>query len=234
MKCYNCNYSNDINKLLCNNCNHRIAIKCPYCGYLNSLLNKFCNICAKEIDIITEVVLSNEEKSEAINSPDQSNIQKKSEIKYQSDRRLCTIMVADISGFTTLSEKMDPEDLQNFMNECYELLGLIIIKYNGFIDKFIGDCVMVLFGAPISYEDDAERAVITAFEMLDALDKFSKEKNIKLTMSIGISTGMVITGEIGYARNISYTVMGSTVNIAFSIEYAAQKGTISELSAIIK
>ena len=74
----------------------------------------------------------------------------------QADRRIVTVMFADISGFTSMSERMDPEEVTAIMNECFERLAVVIDRYGGTIDKFMGDCVMVLFGAPLAMEDALE------------------------------------------------------------------------------
>src|SRR6476661_5796357 len=87
----------------------------------------------------------------------------------QDERKLVTIVFADISGFTALSEKKDPEEVRELMNTCFQSLVPIVQKYEGTIDKFIGDEIMALFGAPIAHEDDPERALHAALEMMEAI-----------------------------------------------------------------
>ena len=83
----------------------------------------------------------------------------------EAERRNVTVVFADVTGFTELSEKMDPEELRNLMNKFFQMIGTVVNKYEGTIDKFIGDAVMVLFGALISHENDPERAIRSALEM---------------------------------------------------------------------
>jgi class 3 adenylate cyclase/tetratricopeptide (TPR) repeat protein len=146
----------------------------------------------------------------------------------ESDRRLVTVMFADISGFTAMSEKMDPEEVSDVMKECFSMMEKIIDEYGGTIDKFIGDCVMVLFGAPKAQEDAPHRALNTALEIRKRLQRFNKEKQllISLNIHIGINTGPVIAGLMGGDKRQDFTVMGDTVNLASRMEGVAQTGDI--------
>ncbi len=149
-------------------------------------------------------------------------------IKTESERRLATVMFADISGFTAMSEKMDPEEVTAVMNGCFEMLGEHIEAHGGHIDKFIGDCVMVCFGVPRALENAPLRAVNTAIEIRNRLYQFNNEKNlgIPLDIHIGINTGMVVSGTVGSTGRKDYTVMGDAVNLASRIEGASEKGQI--------
>ena len=146
----------------------------------------------------------------------------------ESDRRLVTVMFADISGFTAMSEKMDAEEVTDIMNECFRFMGECIEQHGGTIDKFIGDCVMALFGAPKTLEDGPHRAIETALEMKNKLLRFNEEKHLPIDLSfhIGINTGPVIAGMVGSDSKQDFTVMGDTVNLASRIEGAAETGII--------
>ena len=152
----------------------------------------------------------------------QDNMQK------ESERRLATVMFADISGFTAMSEKMDPEEVTCTMNDCFCMMGECIAGHGGTIDKFIGDCVMALFGVPKALEDTPQKAVNTAIELRNSLQKFNREKNlsIPLNLHIGINTGPVVAGMVGSDKKQDYTVMGDTVNLASRLEDASQVGQI--------
>jgi class 3 adenylate cyclase/tetratricopeptide (TPR) repeat protein len=147
---------------------------------------------------------------------------------FDSDRRLVTVMFADISGFTSMSEKMDPEMVTDIMNECFCFMGECIEKHGGTIDKFIGDCVMALFGALKTLEDAPHRAIETALEMKNKLIRFNEDKRLltPLSFHIGINTGPVIAGMVGSDLKQDFTVMGDTVNLASRMEGAAETGTI--------
>ena len=137
-------------------------------------------------------------------------------------------MFADISGFTAMSEKMDPEQIICTMNDCFCMMEECIKTHGGTIDKFIGDCVMVLFGVPKALEDAPQKAVNTAIELRNCLARFNVEKNltIPLNIHIGINTGPVLAGMVGGSEKQEYTVMGDTVNLASRLEDASQMGQI--------
>jgi len=117
-----------------------------------------------------------------------------SEPTMEGERRLVTVMFADLSGFTAMAERMDPEAVRDLVNACFERLAPVVAKYEGMVDKFIGDEIMALFGAPVAHENDAERALRAALEMVDALAKFNAERGADLGLHFGINTGHVIAG----------------------------------------
>ncbi|MBI5288100.1 MAG: AAA family ATPase [Chloroflexi bacterium] len=148
----------------------------------------------------------------------------------EGERKQVTVMFADLSGFTTLSETADAEDVRNLVNSCFERLGSIATRMGGYIDKFIGDELMVLFGAPRSLEDHASRALLAALEMRDALVVFNGEhaalRSNPLGMHFGINSGLVIAGGMGLEAKREYTVMGDPVNVAARLAAQAPTGSI--------
>lgn len=148
----------------------------------------------------------------------------------EGERKQVTVMFADLSGFTSLSETADAEDVRNLVNSCFERLGAIAARMGGYIDKFIGDEVMVLFGAPQSLEDHASRALLAALEMRSALDVFNNEhvvlRDKPLGMHFGINSGLVIAGGMGLEAKREYTVMGDPVNVAARLAAQAPTGSI--------
>ncbi len=142
------------------------------------------------------------------------------------ERKLVTVMFADISGFTALSEKMDPEAVRDLMNRCFDRLVPCIQHYDGTIDKFIGDEVMALFGAPVAHENDPERALRAALEMQAALAKFNAENQTQLGIHFGINTGLVLAGGIGSSGQQEYSVMGDAVNLAARLEDISERGQV--------
>ena len=147
-----------------------------------------------------------------------------------AERKQVTVMFADISGFTAISETLDPEDVRSLINACFELLGAVINRYDGYIDKFIGDEIMALFGAPIAHENDPERALRAALDMMAALQTFNSQYRNRLprplALHFGINTGLVIAGGIGTAARQDYSVMGDTVNLAARLEGLSESGQI--------
>ena len=145
------------------------------------------------------------------------------ELKNNNEKRNVVILMCDIRSFTSISEINKPEDVVNFLNTYFTHMVNIVKKYGGTVDKFIGDAIMVLFGAPISYNDNAKRAVQAAIEMYSQLDSIPHSQlklpeGVKLDIGIGIHYGDVIVGQIGSADKTSYTVIGDTVNLASRLE----------------
>jgi len=145
-------------------------------------------------------------------------------------RRLATVMFADVSGFTTMSETMEPEDVQAVMNRIFEPLTQEIEAAGGWVDKYIGDCVMAVFGTPRAMGDDASRAAQAALRMQAELHRLagvlSAELDCRVAMRIGLNTGVVQAGEVGGGERAAYTVMGDTVNTANRIESACEVGGV--------
>ena len=140
------------------------------------------------------------------------------DIQKGGELRRATIMFADIRGFTSISESVLPQELVSLLNEYFELMVDVIFKYEGTLDKFVGDEIMAIWGAPIGRDDDAERATRAAIEMQHVLHHFNLEQQHKgghqLHIGIGLNSGEVVAGYMGSSKSMSYTVMGDTVNTA--------------------
>lgn len=133
-----------------------------------------------------------------------------------------TVLFSDIRSFTTISETMQPDVLVDSLNRYFSVMVNIIYKRKGIIDKYIGDAIMAIFGAPKEYGDDVQQAVLSGIEMLDNLDVFNKqqrEKGLKeFNIGIGINFGPVTVGNIGTSHKMDYTVIGDAVNLASRLE----------------
>jgi adenylate cyclase len=152
------------------------------------------------------------------------------ELKKGGELRLATVMFADIRGFTTLSEQIAPQEVVIMLNEYFEYMVDIIFKYRGTLDKFIGDEIMAVWGAPLSEEDDTERAVKAAVEMQQMLHELNQVRAAQgeqtIRIGIGLNTGEVVAGYMGSTRSMNYTVMGNTVNTAARFCSAAGPGEV--------
>jgi class 3 adenylate cyclase len=138
------------------------------------------------------------------------------------DNRETAILFSDIRSFTTISEKMRPDDLVNSLNRYFKTMVDIIMDRDGIVDKYIGDAIMAIFGAPIVHENDALSAVLAGLEMSDALAGFNEEQTKRgapeFRIGIGINYGVVTVGNIGCERKMNYTVIGDSVNLASRLE----------------
>lgn len=151
-------------------------------------------------------------------------------MKLGGERREVSVLFADVVAFTPLAEKHPPEAVVAILNELFTFLTEIVFKHGGTVDKFIGDCVMAVFGAPTAQDDHGLRAVRAAEEMLRWLDvgnaKWRKDLGQELELAIGINSGEAVAGNLGSEKRMEYTVVGDTVNIAARLESLARPGQI--------
>lgn len=142
------------------------------------------------------------------------------------ERRSVTVLFADLSGYTSFAERMDPEAVKSIVSETLDRLAAEVRRFGGYVDKFIGDNVMALFGAPVAFGDDPERAVRAALAMQLAMDeineKIADRSSSRLQLSIGVNSGEVLAGWMGG----SYTVMGDVVNVAARLQAIARAGGV--------
>jgi len=154
------------------------------------------------------------------------------------EQREVTILFTDIRGFTSMSEKMEPERVVTTLNEYFSDMIDIVFKHNGTLDKIIGDELMVLYGAPISGENDTQRAVETAIEMQVKIKELNKEREKRkeppILVGAGINKGLVVSGNIGSRDLMDYTVIGDTVNVASRLCAAAGPGEIMVSESVYK
>ncbi len=148
------------------------------------------------------------------------------------ERRLVTVLFADLSGFTAFSQHLDPEELSDSISICFEQLNRIITKYGGTIHKYEGDLIIAIFGLPHAHEDDPERGIKAALEMMDCMPEINNVLSLKLKttsdlgLHVGMNIGTVFAGEIGSVEKKEYTVIGEAVNLASRLKDAAKRGEI--------
>lgn len=157
-------------------------------------------------------------------------LENKDGVALKGEKRECAVMFTDIRGFTALSENEPPEKIVADLNEYFTLMVDVVIKYEGTLDKFIGDAIMAVWGAPVPFEDKELRSVKAGLEMQAVLAQFNKDrisKNlIPLTMGVGINTGIVVSGNLGSDKRSDYTVIGDEVNLASRLCSVAKPGQV--------
>jgi adenylate cyclase len=139
-----------------------------------------------------------------------------------------TVLFADIRDFTRMSESMDAREVVGILNEFFTEMSAVIFRFGGTVDKFIGDCIMALFGAPLHYGDSADRALAAAVEMQRSAKRLKPNDSdgTRLNIGIGLHTGSAVVGNIGSADRIQYTAIGDTVNVAARLVDRAEPGEI--------
>ncbi|NTW76938.1 MAG: GAF domain-containing protein [Syntrophaceae bacterium] len=155
---------------------------------------------------------------------------KKGFIQLGGERKKATIVFVDIHGFTSISERLDQEEVVEILNAFFSHMTPIIFKNNGTLDKLMGDGMMAIFGAPISNDDDAVRAVRTVIEMITVLKVFNEQHSERgwprLSVGIGVNAGEVVAGYIGSEDHLNYTVIGDAVNTAQRLQSIASEDEI--------
>lgn len=216
------NYGKAVNPA--ENCDYMI---CPSCASELPPGFRFCGYCGRPLNNPTSTD-SPPESPVLVSTPGAST--RISAFRSRDERREAVILFADVSGFTSMSERMDPEDVHSVMNEIFDGLGQAIEEQEGYIDKYIGDNIMALFGAPTAHEDDAERACRAALAMQQFLAQFAEKSKFRigvfLRMRIGLNCGMVFAGGVGSRSRMDYSVMGDAVNLAARLESNAPPGGI--------
>ena len=146
----------------------------------------------------------------------------------EADRRPATILFADLTGFTALSERLDPEDVRALQTDLFDEMRTVLLREDAFVEKFVGDAVMAVFGAPTAHEDDPQRALRAALQMHERVaalaERWKHRLQQPLLLHIGINTGRVVAGHIGSSASAAYAVTGDTVNVASRLQSAAAPG----------
>ncbi|MBI6546785.1 MAG: zinc ribbon domain-containing protein, partial [Cyanobacteria bacterium NC_groundwater_1444_Ag_S-0.65um_54_12] len=224
MNCSICHTPTTKGQKFCTACGQALTITCPACGTAVTATARYCVSCGT--CLVAEAGAKGDGKLLTI----QTAPSLVSPTVPLGDRRFVTVLFADVSGFTTMSEKLDPEQVTEVINAFFKVLTEPIYQFGGIVDKYIGDAIMALFGAPVAHEDDPERAVMAAYEMRKAArvfaDKLAATTGIRLMVRIGLNTGLVVAGAVGGQQRQDYTVMGDTVNLAQRMESAAPIGGI--------
>src|SRR2546430_8958777 len=196
--------------------------RCAQCGNALRARDKFCASCGTPVE--------GAPLRPARSTVDSASLQVRriARAALGEQRKVVTILFADRSGSTVLGERLDPEELRGVLTSYFNELSHQIQRYEGTIDKYVGDAVMAVFGAPISHEGDAERAINAALAMQQSIghlsEDLSRRHGVRLALRIGINTGEVVAGLLAGDVQRAYTVVGDAGNTAQRFEPAAQLG----------
>jgi len=204
--CSSCGAENRPGRKFCSECGRPLAVACPSCGASNEIGEKFCGECGTALA----------GASPAAAAPGSA--------APSAERRLVSVLFADLVGFTTLSESRDAEEVRELLSMYFDTCRRLISLYGGTVEKFIGDAVMAVWGTPVAQEDDAERAVRTALDLVDAVAAMGEEIGAPaLRARAGVLTG---EAAVNLAAQGEGMVAGDLVNTASRIQSAATPGEV--------
>ncbi len=226
MTCLRCQTENLADSAFCEECGASLEAACPACGAGNRPAAKFCRKCRAPL------------ATGAAPAPDPHARTPKhlaeriltSRAALEGERKQVTVLFADVKGSMDLAEQLDPEEWSAIMQRFFAILSDGVERFEGFVDKFTGDGIMALFGAPLAHEDHARRACYAALHLLDGLRAYANElrlqRGLNFSARLGINSGEVIVGKIGDDLRMDYTAQGHTVGLAARMEQIAEPGKV--------
>jgi class 3 adenylate cyclase/type II secretory pathway predicted ATPase ExeA len=224
-------------------CGTALAAKCPSCGAESPPGAKFCIECGASLSAGSAPAAPPTPSAAPPAQPSDASAGQGSGLfggqipgggsgwgpagSLPEERRNATVLFADLSGYTAVAERLDPEAVKAFVDRALRRLGQEVVRYGGTVDKYIGDNVMAVFGAPVAHEDDPERAVRAGLAMQAAMEEINKDieaaTGVTFSLRVGINSGEVLAGQVGDG----YTVIGDVVNVASRLQSAARPESVT-------
>jgi class 3 adenylate cyclase/ribosomal protein L40E len=230
MNCASCQAQNSDDAKFCTQCGAATVARCSQCGAPLATGAKFCSSCGHQLggaeaepadsrlhQYIPKELLAKLDSARAAGG-------------VQGERRIVTMLFCDVQGSTAAAEKLDPEEWGEIMNGAFEHLIAPVYRYEGTLARLMGDAILAFFGAPISHEDDPQRAVLAGLDIIERSGSYREEVRrtwgVDFNVRVGINTGLVVVGEVGSDLRVEYTAMGDAINLAARMEQTAEPGTL--------
>ncbi len=237
MQCPQCNSENPERAKFCGRCGAKLARICAQCGaeLPPDPEIRFCFECGAEAEAAADVPVATveavAERLQRLVAKEYAERLLATRGQVTAERRLVTILFSDVKGSTAMAEGLDPEEVMEIMDGAFDVLIEPVYRYEGTLARLMGDAVLAFFGAPIAHEDDPERAIRAALDIIEGARQYAarleQERGISgFNVRVGIHTGMVVVGEVGSDLRVEYTAMGDAINLAARMESAADPGTI--------
>jgi class 3 adenylate cyclase/predicted ATPase len=230
MKCPKCQFENREGAGFCSECGHKFELICPKCKAIIRAESKFCDACGYDLKKIQKAPPIDYNQPQSYTPKHLANKILNNRSAIEGERKLVTVLFADVANYSSIAEKLDPEEIHGIMDGCFKILMDEIHKYEGTINQFTGDGVMALFGAPITHEDHAVRALHAALGIQASLRKYGKEIEHQwgqsFQMRLGLNTGLVVVGRIGDNLRMDYTASGDATNLAARLQQMAPAASV--------
>ena len=218
MRCTACGTEAPPGMVFCGTCGSRLAKPCPSCGFESPEGFRFCGRCGSSL-----------ETTSARPIPEAAPVPARGE-EERADRRLVTVMFADLVESTALSERLDPEELRDLVRRYQEVAERVVSRFGGSVAQYLGDGILVYFGYPRAHEDDARRAVLTGLGLVDALaglnQRLERELGLTIAVRVGIHTGLVVAGLMGAGGHQERLALGHTPNLAARLQGLARPNAV--------
>jgi class 3 adenylate cyclase/tetratricopeptide (TPR) repeat protein len=229
MHCPQCQFANRDDASFCEECGAKLEQACPACRSVVPLGRKFCGHCGQSLTAAAPPAL----KYASPQTYTPKHLAEKiltSKSAMEGERKGVTVVFADVSGFTAMSERLDPEEVHEIMDRAFAVILDAVHHFEGTINQFLGDGVMALFGAPIANEDHAHRALSAALAIQEGLKPLREDvrrtQGVDFQVRMGINTGHMVVGAIGKDLRMDYTAVGDTTNLAARFLGLAKPGQI--------
>ena len=230
MKCPLFSFNNPAEAEFCIECGKKIEFCCPDCGAATPAKGKFCMKCGHPLKDSQKLPTIDYSKPHSYTPKHLADKILTNRSSLEGERKIVTVLFADVANYTAMSEKLDPDEVLQIMDGAFKIMMDETHKYEGTINQFTGDGIMAIFGAPVAHENHAQRACYTALSIQTAMTDYSarieKRYGIDFKIRIGINSGAVIVSAIGDDLRMDYTAVGDTTNLSARIQQASKQGQV--------
>ncbi len=230
MKCLECRVANREGVKFCESCGARMELLCPDCGAKIPLDRSFCGECGRDLRRPTEPLPIDYSQPQSYTPQYLAEKILTTRSSIEGERKFVTVLFVDVANYTSISEKLDPEEVHQIMDGCFKILMGEIHRYEGTINQFTGDGVMALFGAPLAHEDHAQRGCHASLAIRKSIEgygeKIKRQHGAEFKLRMGLNSGLVIVGSIGDDLRMDYTAVGDTTNMAHRLQDLAKPGSV--------
>jgi class 3 adenylate cyclase/predicted ATPase len=237
MQCPECSVENKPERKFCSACGHALPSACQACGFANDAGDEFCGGCGRRL-AHGDGPRDEHAVGSGLRQPGASSPARQPQPAYDAERRQLTVMFCDLVDSTALSARLDPEQLREVVRAFQTACGEVIARFDGYVAQYLGDGLLVYFGHPQAHEDDAQRAVRAGLSILSAMGALNARPDApaegRLSIRVGIHTGLVVVGEVGSRERHEHLALGETPNLAFHVQALAEPDTLAISAATLR